>query len=512
MSTSSRLIWGSVTSWARMCVTVLSQTLLVPIYLSHWSIKTYGVWLAIQSLLYLLTIPDTGHQTFLGYEFLRFGKDSREKIGLNLYSGAAFGLIISIVQIIFIVILLNTDSLGSMLGESGLSDNRILHEAGLVLLIQGFTWLLCTSVSGLLSRSLLTFGYFPRMSLWILIMGINTSFAPVIPVMFGAGLLKTAIVCALSTVVLAVLQYLDMFHLLRKEKVPFIFPSLKLGFKNFTHSLALSGRIALENTRQQGVRLIVAPLAGITGLAAFSTMRTMSNFALQGLNTITYPLMPELSRFLHQRDQDRMEAGFGTLWIVLIIVLAPSVVILQAFAEPLYSIWTRGKLPFSPSLFAVLSLSVLVYALGQPAMAIIIGNNLLKIQFYLSAVVAVIVIAGIYFLLPVIGIVGAGIPLLAAEVFAAIGYKIYAARWLKSNGMQWPRSSYLISVVSVLTSGIAMTIMILIPSLKWFTLIGALIVLSWTLLEYWKALPEIATSNVKKIFFNIPGVKKLFAQ
>lgn len=509
MSTSSRLLWGSAASWARTCVTVLSQTLLVPIYLSHWNIKTYGIWLAIQSLLYLLTIPDTGYQTFLGYEYLRFGQEERKKISVNLYSGAAFGLIISVVQIIIIITLLFTGSLGSMLGESGVADTRIMHEAGIVLLIQGVTWLLCTSISGQLSRSLLAFGYFPRMSLWVLIMGINTSFSPVIAVMFGAGLLQTAAFSAICTLVFATAQYTDMFRLLKKENVQFSFPSLLLGYKNFIHSLALSGKLILENMRQQGVRLIVAPLAGITGLAAFSTMRTMSNFALQGLNTVTYPLMPELSRFLHQRDQDRMEAGFGTLWIVLIIILAPSVIVLQAFAEPLFAVWTRGKLPFDPSLFAILSLSVLVYALVQPAMAIIVGNNLVKIQFYLSAVVAMVVIAGIYFLLPLIGLVGAGIALLTAEIFAAIGYKYYAKRWLQENGLQWPRSSYLISVTSVWTAAVAMSVMIFFPALKWLAMIVSLIILGWTLAKYWKALPAVATQNVRKLMTGIPGMKRI---
>lgn len=509
MSTSSRLIWGTIASWARICVTILFQIVLVPVFLGHWSTQTYGIWLAIQSLIYVLTILDLGHQTFLGYEFLRFGATGKEKISHALYSGIILGAVISVVQILLIFFLVRTPLMISLLGETKSVDQHIIQDAGEVLLLQGITWLLCTSASGLLSRALITFGHFTRISLWQIYIAIITGIAPAIAVMFGADLLKAGIFTAIATVVFSIPQYVDMFLLLRKEKIDFVSPSLKLGWKNFYSSLALSGRIILENTRQQGVRLIVAPLSGINALAAFSTMRTMSNFALQGLNTITNPLMPELSRFLHQRDQERMESAFGTLWVVLIIILAPSVLVLQAVVEPLYHVWTRGKLPFDPFLFAFLSLSVLVYALEQSAMAIIVGNNLLKAQLFVSAVVAIIVIAGIYFLLPSIGIVAAGIALLGAEIFATVGYRLYAEQWLKKNGLKWPKKAYLISATSVVCSGIAMILMILLPAFKWFTLIAAILMLFWIFSKYWKALPEIATQNVKRLVVRLPGVNKI---
>src|SRR5690606_38192305 len=105
--------------------------------------------------------------------------------------------------------------------------------------------------------------------------------------------------------------------------IGFITPSFKMGLKDFIYSLALSGKDLLENTRQQGARLILAPLAGAVGLATFSTMRTVANIALQGLGTLTNPLMPELMSFLHKRDQERTEVALGTVWMIVAIVLSP---------------------------------------------------------------------------------------------------------------------------------------------------------------------------------------------
>ena len=172
--------------------------------------------------------------------------------------------------------------------------------------------------------------------------------------------------------------YIDLFKLFKKEHIRPSKPSLVLGLSNFRMSLPLLGKSLLENVRQQGVRLLLAPLSGAVGLAAFATMRTGANVALQGLNTICNPILPDLMRFLHDRDQPRSEAAFATIWVVVVALMAPAVVILQTFVEPLYVVWTQGKIPFNPLLFSILSLGVLVYAVVQPAMAIVIGNNLTK--------------------------------------------------------------------------------------------------------------------------------------
>ena len=77
MSTAARLISGSAASWAQIAVNMASQIVLVPIYLSYWDAETYGVWLAVQGIMSVLSMLDLGHQNFLAYEFLRLGSSDR---------------------------------------------------------------------------------------------------------------------------------------------------------------------------------------------------------------------------------------------------------------------------------------------------------------------------------------------------------------------------------------------------------------------------------------------------
>jgi O-antigen/teichoic acid export membrane protein len=510
MSTAaSRLISGSLASWALIAVTIVSQVALVPIYLIYWSVEEYGIWLAIQAIINVLSTVDVGYQNFLGYEFFKFAKDDRPQVSKYLWSGICISIGISISQIVLIVIFLASGALPTLLGESRSSSADLMDAASIVLLVQSFTWLICTTIVGLVSRALAPFGYFPRTAWWRFVHAIITALAPLLAVIFGANLLSAGLALAAGLILYSIPVYIDLFRLLHKEKIFFTAPSFKLGYANFVRSLGVSARSLLENTRQQGVRLFVAPLAGASGLTAFSTMRTGANVALQGLNTILNPIMPDLMRFLHERDQQRSEAAFATIWIVVVAFIAPGVVILQIFIEPFYIVWTQGKIPFNPLLFALLSMGVLVFAVIQPAMAVVIGNNLLKPQLTISAFASAVVIAGLFILIPEIGILGAGIALLLAEIAAAIAYTRHARRWLSAHALVWPRRIFRISTTSVYIAAVALGMVIAFPQLRWLTVFVSMALFVWNVWRFWKVLPLFASQRARQIIVNLPGIRKM---
>ena len=507
MSVAARLISGSAASWMKIGITMISQIALVPLYLNYWSVETYGVWLAVQALIAIMTIIDMGHQTYLGYEFLKVRNNTVELSKL-LWSGASIALFIGVVQLILILIFIFSGLLGPLLDRAELQDETLIRSAGIILFLQGISWLLCNGVAGLFVRALEPFGYFPRMAWWGVFLAVLANVSPALAVVYGADLITTCLVMVSVNIIFNVFPYLDMFRLMRREKISFVRPSLKLGYKNFLLSTAVTGKLLLENARQQGVRLVLAPLAGAVGLAAFSTMRTGSNVALQGLNTITNPLMPDLMRFLHDRDQIRSESAFGTIWIIVVALMAPAVVILQAVVAPLFELWTNGRIVFDPALFSILSLGVLVYAIAQPAMAVVMGNNLMRPQLLLSGLAAVIVIGSIIVLIPVMGILGAGISLLLAEVVASFGYKYFAKKWLRENSLSWPSRSFRVSVMSVFIAGAGMGAMIYLPQFRWGFFAGTLILLGWNFYRYWKILPDLVTQRALNILRNTRGIRR----
>lgn len=506
MSTAARLISGSAASWVQIAVNMASQIVLVPIYLSYWDAETYGVWLAVQGIMSTLSMLDYGHQNFLAYEFLRLGNTDRAALGKSLWSGLVIGLIISFVQIVLIIVFVFTGTLGFLLGTSGVENSSLLNSAGVALFLQGFSWMVFATSPGLIGRALAAFGYFPRTAWWGVVSATMTATVPLVAVIMGADLMITSLVLVIGAGVYSVPVYIDFYKLLKKENVGFVKPSLTTGYANFRKSLPLLGKSIFENVRQQGVRLILTPLSGPVGLVAFSTMRTGANVALQGLNTIVNPLVPDLMRFLHARDQSRTESAFATIWILVIAVMAPGVVILQAFIEPMYVLWTQNKVSFDPLLFAFLSFGVLIYAVVQPAMAVVIGNNLTKTQLALTALAAIIVFAVLILSVPIIGIVGAGVALLMAEICAAVGYKMYAKKWLKQNDLRWPSRSFHIAIAALVIAAVSLGSLIIAPQYKWILLPVSMMFFAWNVLRYWKILPAIAKQNAKNIIMKIPVV------
>lgn len=451
---------------------------------------------------------DMGFQNYMSFEFLKLGRTNVLALSKSLWSGMVFGVAISLFQIVLIGVFAMTGIIVLLMGEAGTDDFDLFHQARIALLLQGITWLFLMTIPGLVIKALNAFGHFPITAWWGVLFAIVSAVGPLISVISGGDLLEASIALTAACFIYAVGLYTQLFVLLRRERVRILKPSFSLGYANFLLAMPLLGKSLLENVRQQGVRLLIAPLAGPVGLAAFSTMRTGANVALQGLNTIIHPLLPDLMRFLHDRDQGRSEAGFATVWIVVVMFIAPGVVVLQTVVEPLYVFWTQGKIHFDPTLFALLSLGVLVYAVFQPAMAVVIGNNLTKIQLALAAISAVIVFGFIGILVPEIGIIGAGIALLLAEIAAAVGYWMYARRWLDQNEMKWPGHSFNLALVSVFIAAAALALIIIIPHHKWLILAASMLLFNWNIWRYWRSLPKVAAAGFNQFLVKVPFLKR----
>lgn len=507
MSTSSRIVSGSLASWARIGVTFVTQLLLVPVYLSYWSPELYGLWLSVLAFVAIWTTLDFGHAEYLGFEFLKLGRSNRDEISLRLWSsiGLAFG--VGLIELTIIGLIVYYDLAGILLGDISIANVNVMRDSGLVIMALYFAWLTNGYIAGILQRALYPFGYYPRTSWWAVGNSVIVSAAPIVAIIMGADLLKAGLALAFADVIYNLVYWFDLVRLARVENIWFKKIQLSYGFKDYRNSLVLSGKSFLEKLRHQGIRVILAPLSGAGGVAAFSTMRTGANVALQGLSTITNPMLPELMRFLNQQDQQRTEAVFGMVWMV-VILLAPAVVILQVFVEPLYIIWTRDSISFDPLLFGLLSLGVLIYGLAQPPISVIRGNNLLKPQLLIAMLASVIVVGGMFLLVPVLGILGAAIALLASEIIVFSYFSYIAKRWLGRQEMVWPKYSFRIAVTSVWMAGMAMAVIVFYPLYQWAALAVAFPLFGWNIWHYWKSLPAIASSKVRGLINCIPFINR----
>jgi O-antigen/teichoic acid export membrane protein len=259
----------------------------------------------------------------------------------------------------------------------------------------------------------------------------------------------------------------------------------------------------LDIFRQQGVRVLLSATIGVAGMTAFATMRTMSNLSLQGIGTITVPVMPEIMRFLRERDAERTNAIIGFVWLFAVIVLAPVLVVFQWVMPVVFHYWTRGKIGFNAPLFGVFSISLLIFALARPLIAILQGNNLLKVQLYISLGNSMVAVAGILIFSPIFGVVGAATALLFGELLATVLSALFAKRWLDRNGIVFPWELLSVAVGSIAVAALSISFMVVYETKISLILIISLIVNCLVAVAYFRQLPVLATTKVRAMFYRI---------
>ena len=500
----SRVVSASTASWTRFGITVFTQIALVPVYLGSWSAQTYGAWLLCQAIWSVIVITDTAHQDYIGYECLRMGPGKRLAVTEFMCSAIPVALIISLLDLLIVWWLSESSYLGKWI--DGNSD--LIKQCELALLAQSITWILTGSQGGLLVRWLITFGYNAQLSWWGVLSALISSLVPAVVVVYGGNLLQAELALCCSMLLFHSIIFISIANIIRREKLRLVIPNIWIGLTSWRRSLWLIAKGLTEMSRQQGIRIILSPLVGTAEMATFATMRTGANFALQGLNTVASPVLPELMRYINDQDQHKMESAFAIVWMVLCAGLAPAVLIVQFLSPDLFPLWTHNKFIFNPWIFGALSLSVLVLALGQPAAIIIQGKNSIRAQFVISSIGTLVGIIGMIVFIPIYGLISASIALLVSELLCLFFNIYWASKIIQEDHLQWPWKSFRVVSASIITTLIGMTAIAYYPQkvalvFLILTLIFQMLVARW----YWLNIPKLARSRLVNILSRIRIIK-----
>lgn len=496
MSSLNRFLSASAASWSRVALTLVTQILLVPIFLGHWTVEEYGCWLIIQTLTTISSLLSTGHQNFVGYEFLKVGDGRSKDLRLLFYSALPFVIFIAILELLILLLFIHVGYIGNLFDPTRVMGKEIMQQAVWSLVIYSFYSLLGSS-GGLASRAVAPYGHFARMAWWTTFLAIGQALTSAVVVALGANLLETVICIVVAGIVANIPIHLDMWRLFQRYGLTPVRPDLSVGRRNFWYSLAISLSSILDISRQQGVRVFLGAIVGVTQMTAFSTMRTMSNLSLQGIGTITNPIMPEIMRFLRERDAERTNATVGFIWFSTVLLLAPVLVIFQWLMPMIFHIWTRGKIEFDPALFGLFSIALLIFSIARPAVAVLQGNNLLKVQLWISILVSLIAVCGILSITHAFGLVGAAMALLLAELAGTVLAVYFAAKWLDENGLQYPWQLFGMALTSIGVTTAAILLMLYVPGATLPTMAASVAASALLALAFLRRLPEVAVTRMR---------------
>ncbi|WCT73480.1 hypothetical protein PQ455_18030 [Sphingomonas naphthae] len=497
MSIARRMLSGNLAGLASIGINLGGQIALVPIFLQHWSAAQYGVWLGLVTALAMIQIADNAHLDYLGFECMKLPSGDRAQRSQILWDTLpALGLS-AIAELILLASLLLSPLTAALFSLSaGSADLPVLQLAlgGLALL-----WYVVQFPVQLGGRVLASIGHYPKTAWWYVVNQSAQAFAPAIAVIFGGGLAEAALAYAGGVLLVQIVCGAHYARVARAEGLELRRPNAGAGIARLGGGMMLGFGSLLENMQLAGFRLILLPFLGPVRLVQFSTMRTVANVVQQGLIVLVNPSIPELMRFVGDRDATRARMVMTGMIYVAVLAMCPGFVLLQAVVRPLFRVWTLGKVAFDPLAFVALSASVLFMGLAQSSRAIARGNNLVGTQTGASFLSGVILLGLTFLTAPRIGLFGVAISVATAEAVRSGLFVLAARRWACRNDFVFPLRPLLLATGCV---GITIAVMVAIALLpRLGLLLAGLYVPLWGAMNvaFWGTIDEAEREGLRRM-------------
>lgn len=435
-SAVSRIMNVSIASGLSVVVSIGSQLLLVPVYLRYWSAEQFGAWLGVETCLILFAVLGMSYQDFVGSRFLQC---DRSEIGRQLSAAIVAALLNAGCMVTCAMLLVSSGFLLPLVGIPKALYVQFAQPVELAFLCGIAAYAIGPNIFGTVDRAIVPLGYNPTAAWAACGIQFASAATPAFAVCLGGDLLSAALASGVAKIVLGTLYLFHICRILNRESVVLARIGWQSSLSEFLKAQVLTLKFLADRVRQDGSRLIVAPIIGSAGLASFSTIRTGANIIMQSMNSISRPVFPELMRYIRVKDQLRIEFCFSVIWLTLVTLVIPGTICLQLLVKPLFSWWTLGRLHFDATLFATASLSGLVSAYALPAYAVLRGNNLVYAELISTAISGSIMLTAVFALVPSWGLAGAGWALLLSECTSVLIVVPIARQWLNRNHLQWPQ-------------------------------------------------------------------------
>ena len=497
MSSLKRIISGTISGLVRNFSNIIIHILSLPIYLTFWSIKLYGVWILLLTVVSILKVPLYSYREYLGNEFLKLGKKNKKKISKILYGSTIIMFLYGAILIFLLILILNqTDFLYYLtIDEALINDVRNALILLFILEILGF-------VVSLFNHALYPFHYYPKINWISLIITIVVPISQILTVVLGFGLIELSIITFLIVVSLNILFFIYILTLIKIEKINYI----KFYFlKNLNHlkksSFLMLGHFIII-FKNQGVRLILVPFLGSVQMITYVAMKTASNIMSQLFSSFANSFLVEFIDYINEKNDRAYIYSYTMLYIIFILIIIPFAFFFQIAAPVVFEIWTRDKIIFDPILFASMTGSFLIMIFYYPASIILQGKNLYKQSLVISIFVSISFVLILLLMLDYYLIRGAGYTLIIIEILTGIFYFYYSYKWLDKNFIRFNFKIIILTLLDLLIS-IIFIFIISLNKINTYYVINLFVIFKiFSALFFFKLLPKKIKHKILKLNIN----------
>jgi len=350
---------GVVVGFISFLLSILQSILIVPFIFRFWGNDNYSIWIIIIGVINLFRTFDNGHQSYIGNEFGKLIISNPIIAKSTLSSAVKIALLIGVLQSTIFAFILTTKIDILLFGI-----NFTKYSSNITYLFV-FLWIITTSIGGILAKILSVVGFYSRAQIW----GIIQKICEILTLLIGIKLQYDII--KIFTIFSCVMLFYTIFAMI---DIRFILPEyypwwkngdIKIGYRNFKKSLALTGNSFLEQFTLTTINSSISNLFTTSSIPLYSTLRTIGNVISQFSSIILQPLQAEVIKFHNNNKFNQINYVIYFFWFFLYFFMFFPLLLSIPFLSTLYEFWTDGKIKYNSHLTIAVLSGVIIYNFGR---------------------------------------------------------------------------------------------------------------------------------------------------
>lgn len=362
-NSEKRVVSGVFAHIYAQIVTILTQIISLPIFLTKWSLPEYGVWVTLSSVPIYLTLLDFGVLTHAGNSMVMHNAKG-DKDALNKVFSSALRLLAILTPII----------IGLVLVILKFSEYLFDLKHANTLILLSLTALIALNCQ-LFDASYRAFGKYPKVTVLLTTTRVIEWIVSLVFLMWIGTIESVALGLFLGRLSCALIIYV-----LSKKDIPDIKWSLKDSTNTDCKNLFNSGygfmAFPVGNALSlQGVVIMIGWLLGPVYVAQFAAYRTLSRVITQMSLLTSKALSPEISALFGKGHLEKARALLiKTSKIVIPLTLLASLIMLY-LGEKIIDLWSHGKIEYDFKIFLILVCSAFVSSIWQLITVGLVSTN-----------------------------------------------------------------------------------------------------------------------------------------
>ena len=372
-------------------VQLTTQLLSVPIFVLHWGLPAYGVWLVLFTIPAYLAVADLGLTTSAANEMIMaVARNDRDEalqtfqtLRLTVLATCIAALALFAVAILVVFphrLSFAQHATGGLAGPTALA----LGAYGLLALQNG------VALAGFRATGHYAFSGYVYITILL-----AENVCGLTMVLAGGKLFTTAI----TYLAVRLIGSLMLAVMLRHRARWITRMTLALQWRRLAKLAGPAAAVVAMPVAQalslQGAVLVIGAACGTATVPIFTTVRTLTRTAAQMTFIVNLASMPVFTMASASGDERHADRLLLISMAISLIVLIPAVVIICLFGQSILTLWTHGTTVAPRLLLLVMALTMLLGGIWTPISNLILAVNRHAgfSYFYLGASIVALVAA-----------------------------------------------------------------------------------------------------------------------